>query len=146
MIPVEVIQSPACVSLPHYAFRLLILFAAQFTGRNNGDLEMTWERALRGGMTGKRQLCQGLVMLALRGLILKTRQGGIAAGRGMGRKPTLYAVTWRKIDPCEGKLEVPATEHSSEAWRDWQPPAKGLPGGHVKPNTQRTLGRACNHV
>src|SRR5882724_7752117 len=44
-IPVEVLTSVACRTLPAYAVRVLLAVAAQYRGNNNGDLALTFATA-----------------------------------------------------------------------------------------------------
>ena len=113
-IPVEVLTSDACRTLPHSAVRVLIALCAQFRGRNNGDLSLTWRIVQLYGVRRKAHLVKGLGLLLERGLIVKTRQGG---KRPLG--PSLYAITWQPIDECNGKLEVQWSMTASDAWARW---------------------------
>lgn len=123
MIPVQVLTSSACVSLPNYALRVLLALAAQFRGKNNGDLALTWSMAKTFGIVSREHHVNGIALLLEHGLIVKTRQGG---KKPMG--PCLYALTWHPIDQCNGKLEVPMSMTPSHAWSRWTlstpPPAK----------------------
>jgi hypothetical protein len=67
------------------------------------------------GMRSRRQVFAALAMLEDRGLITKTRQGGL----GMGCN--LYAVTWFGINECNGKLDVSPNPVPTNAWREWRP-------------------------
>jgi hypothetical protein len=124
MIPDEVLVSQALISLPHYCGVLLMAFAAQYRGMNGGDLAMTFGIARRYGIRSKKQLVAGLRLLQQHGLVRKTLQGG---KRPFG--PCLYAVTWRQIDACGGKLEIGPTNAPSNAWAKWVPtlPEKKVP-------------------
>jgi hypothetical protein len=46
------------------------------------------------------------------GLIEMTRQGGL-------NRCSLYALTWRPIDDCKGKLDCAATKNASGKWKEW---------------------------
>ncbi len=127
MIPVEVLESEACRTLPCYAHRLLIAIAAQYRGRNNGDLAMTRVIARRFGINSQDHLVYGLAALMERGLIRKMRQGG---KKPMG--PTLYAVTWHPVDDLKGKIEHGPTTTAANPWASWKSPASGLPTDQTK--------------
>jgi hypothetical protein len=114
-IPVEVLLSDACRTAPNYAFRALVVIAAQYRGRNNGDLALTWKTARAFGLNSKKLLIKSIGLLLERGLVQKTRQGG---KRPMG--PCLYAVTWHPIDECDGKLDVQKSLAASHAWVRWR--------------------------
>src|SRR6187551_1784788 len=50
MLPTEVLTSPACKSIPHYALRTLAAIACTYHGANNGDLSITSKRAEEHGI------------------------------------------------------------------------------------------------
>jgi hypothetical protein len=114
MIPVEVLTSDACCTLPNYAVRVLLAIAAQYRGKNNGDLAMTRATAREFGITSQEHLVTSLSALLERGLIQKTRQGG---KKPLG--PSLYAVTWQPIDDLAGKIEAGATMCAANTWAKW---------------------------
>jgi len=118
-LPVEVLKSAACITLPNYAVRVLLAIAAQYRGKNNGDLAMTRATAREFGIVSQQHLVSGLSTLLERGLIQKTRQGG---KKPLG--PCLYAVTWQPIDDLAGKIESGATTSASNDWAKW---TSGLP-------------------
>ena len=113
-VPVEVLKSDACRTLPAYAFRALIAFAAEYRGNNNGDIALTWSTGKPYGIASKKQLVASITMLQERQLILKTRQGG---KRPLG--PCLYALTWRPIDELRPKIDMAPNPIPSHAWAKW---------------------------
>jgi hypothetical protein len=113
-IPVEVLMSEAQTSLPNFAVRILVAFAAQYRGNNNGDLALTWSIGKTFGIDSKKQLVAGIATLLERGLIEKTRQGG---KKPLG--PCLYAITWQPINDLAGKIESGPTTTASNAWAKW---------------------------
>jgi hypothetical protein len=115
MLPDQVFTSEACRTLPHSALRVLLALCAQYRGRNNGDLALTWATCRPYGINSKWQLADALAMLLERGLIQKTRQGG---KKPLG--PCLYSLTWLPIDECGGKLEVSMSMTPSHAWSEWK--------------------------
>jgi hypothetical protein len=119
-IPVEVLTSEACTTLPNYSVRVLIAVAAQYRGNNNGNLAMTRSIAREFGITSQGHLVQSLAALLERRLIVKTRQGGKKPLR-----PCLYAVTWQPISDLRDKIESGPTTTASNAWSTWTsgPPA-----------------------
>jgi hypothetical protein len=141
-IPVEVLQSDTCMTLPNYSVRVLLAIAAQYRGNNNGDLSMTRSIALSFGIRSQQHLVTSLSMLLERGLIEKTRQGG---KKPFG--PTLYAITWQPIDDIRGKIGSGPTTTAKNTWVKWSPDlpghqpsikhqvrrrtASGLPADHV---------------
>lgn len=118
-IPVDVLTSDAARTLPAYAVRVLLAIAAQYRGKNNGDLALAWAMARPFGISSKGQLVESLALLQERCLIVKTRQGG---KKPLG--PTLYAVTWQPIDNLRGKIDAAPTATASNAWATW---SSGLP-------------------
>lgn len=113
-IPVEVLTSEACTSLPNSAVRILVAFAAQYRGNNNGDLALTWSIGKTFGIRSKEQLITGIAMLLDRGLTQKTRQGG---KKPLG--PCLYALTWQPINDLAGKIESGPTTCAANNWAKW---------------------------
>lgn len=117
-IPVEVLTSDACRTLPHWARTDLLAIAAQYRGNNNGDLALTESIGRQFGINSKWQLVDGLALLLERGLIQRTRQGG---KKPLG--PSLYALTWQPIDDLQGKIDSGPTTAPSNAWVRWVGPA-----------------------
>ena len=101
----EYFQSPQYAALSPRAVKLLIDLYCQFRGTNNGDLTAAWTVMKQRGWTSKSQLQKALVELEARDWILRTRQGSI-------NKASLYAVTFRGIDYCSGKLDAGVTPDS----------------------------------
>lgn len=114
MIPVEVMQSEAFITLPNYAVRVLLVAAAQYRGNNNGDIAVTRSIAAPYGVTSHEHLVKGLAHLLARLLLQKTRQGG---KKPLG--PTLYALTWRPINDLGTKIDIGPTVIASNAWAKW---------------------------
>jgi hypothetical protein len=133
MIPVEVLTSEACRTLPSYAVRLLLAIAAQYRGKNNGDLAMTRTTARAFGVLSQGHLVEGISALLARGLIQKTRQGG---KKPLG--PCLYAVTWQQIDDLGGKIECGPTTCAANTWAQWSSgPPKDRIGSAGGPESAR---------
>ena len=138
-IPTEVLTSPAFTSLPNYTVRLLLIAAAQYRGRNNGDIAVTYDIARNMGLASKKHLVRGLKLLLDRGLLVRTRVGG---KRPLG--PTLYALGWAAIDDLRNKFDpgVVATIYPPNAWASWKPFASstGLPGDQRSAVHNKTTG------
>lgn len=98
-IPKEVLGSEAYFSLRGWQVKLLVDIASQFNGKNNGDLTAAWSVMRERGWKSPGTLNKALKDLLDTGLIEETRSGG-------RHRCTLYAVTWRGIDECKGKLDV----------------------------------------
>jgi hypothetical protein len=139
-IPVDVLRSEACASLPNYAVRVLLIASAQYRGVNNGDIAITWSTACEYGLCSKWQLVRALDMLLERGLLIKTRQGG---RRPLG--PTLYALGWRPIDDLR-KFDprISPTATAPNGWQGWTAGGMDrdcrLGGNGVRPKFNGTSG------
>lgn len=114
-VPVDVLKSPACRTLPLSALKVLICIASQYKGHRNGDMSIARPIVEEFGMRSRRQIFGAVKLLEERGLITKTRQGGLGIGCN------LYAVTWFGIDECGGKHDVVPRAVPTNAWRMWIP-------------------------
>jgi hypothetical protein len=112
--------SHAFKTLPLGYQRVLWLIAAQFDGTNNGDLSLSRKQALAFGCNNERHRAGGLRELERRGLIVKTRAGGVRYGN---KQPTLWALAWRAITH-EAGVELDYPKLPPNGWRkfdDTQP-------------------------
>lgn len=105
-IPHGALSSDSYKALDGWAARLLIDIAGQYKGYNNGDLCAAWSIMQARGWKSKGTLHRALSALLEAGLIEQTRQGG-------RNRCSLYAVTWRAIDECKGKLDISPTKAPS---------------------------------
>lgn len=103
------IPSPASV-LSHKAAHLFDNLIAQYNGKNNGDLSVAPKIMELFGWKSRGSINDALVELLAYGFIEQTRQGG-------RNKCSLYALTFKPIDDCNGKLDVPATNVASNLWK-----------------------------
>lgn len=101
-IPHDVLSSESYRELDGWTVKLLVDIAGQFKGNNNGDLTAAWSLMQARGWKSKGTLHKALKALLAAGMIEQTRQGG-------RNRCSLYAVTWRPIDECRGKLDVKPT-------------------------------------
>ncbi|MGU9744905.1 hypothetical protein ACV3X4_07665, partial [Pseudomonas aeruginosa] len=85
---------------------VLLGLLRQYRGVNNGDLSATFASASEWGIGSKATLAKALEELQERNLIIRTREGRFIKPGGCC---ALYALTWRPIDPCDGKIEVSPT-------------------------------------
>lgn len=99
-LPHDVLYSGAYTSLSARARMLLIDIAAQIRGNNNGDLCAAWKLMKPRGWRSEATLNAAKKELLASGLVCETRMGA------RPNKATLYAVTWRDLDDCKGKLEM----------------------------------------
>ncbi|MNE11447.1 hypothetical protein D3C80_1042060 [compost metagenome] len=89
------------------ANKVLMVIGSQYNGRNNGDLSATHSVLQKWGGMAESTLAKALKELQDRNLILRTRTN--YKGRD-GARCALYALTWKPIDECPGKmLEVGPT-------------------------------------
>lgn len=109
-IPAEVLNSPNMRMATTKAKAMLLDIGAQFRGSNNGDICITWSDLRQRGWKSKQTMERAMHELLRLGLIEQTRQGGLHCA-------SLFAFTWQPIDPCGGKLDVPATAVASHRWR-----------------------------
>ncbi len=100
------------------AVKLLLNVARQYNGRNNGDLCVTLKVMKKYGWTSNDTLHRALECLQHYGMLSVTRKGNL-------NKCSLYALTWKKIDKHNGKLDVASTTQASGLWKEpvekWKP-------------------------
>lgn len=106
LLPHAVQDSEDFVALSGGALKVLLGLLRQYKGSNNGDLSATHSQAKAWGIGSKTTLSKALEELQERALIICTRQGRFIKPGGCC---ALYAITWKAIDDCGGKLEVNAT-------------------------------------
>jgi hypothetical protein len=114
-IPHDVIHSANWRRASGNAIKLAIDLLAQFNGANNGDLSAPFSAMQKRGWKSSGTLKRAELEALHYGLIEKTRQGGL-------NRCNLYAVTWKPIDDCKGKLDIASTRVASGAWRKEVPP------------------------
>jgi len=90
------------ISLSPVALKLLIDILGQYHGGNNGDLVITRSFLKMRGWNSVSQTYKARDELVEKGLILLARQGG-------RNRCSLYAITWKNIDECKGKIDIKPT-------------------------------------
>lgn len=100
----------ATANLSHTAYRLLDNLLAQYNGYNNGDLCASMTVMKLYGWTSSGTVNNAVKELIAEGFIEKTRQGG-------RNQCSLYAVTWKPINECNGKHNVKETSKPSNLWK-----------------------------
>ena len=98
---------------------LVIDIAAQYNGRNNGDLCAPLSVMRKLGWKSSDQLFKARKDIVDRGLVQVAREGGL-------NKCTLYALTWFPIDECDGKLDIASTITAPNDWKHPPDPNGGL--------------------
>ena len=109
-LPFVLTESPNYCRLSHLAARMLIEVARQYNGRNNGDLAATAKTLGPRGWNSNESITRALKELEHYGFIVRTRQGGL-------NRCNLYAITWKGIDECGGKLDVSANPVPTNNWK-----------------------------
>jgi hypothetical protein len=112
-LPKHVLGSEAYRSLSGWEVKLLVDIASQFSGKNNGDLGASWTVMKCRGWNSPSTLNKALKGILNAGMIQETRSGG-------RHRCTLYAVTWRGIDDCKGKLDVNSTIAPSNLFQNFR--------------------------
>src|SRR5690554_388039 len=107
-IPDVVIESDSFRELSANAVRLLLLFAYQYRGNNNGDLSAPLSFTENWGILSSATLSKTLKELQAANLILKTRDPTRNRSSPHGQC-ALYALTWQSIDECKGKHDCNPT-------------------------------------
>lgn len=97
-VPLFIMQTLAYAALPHLARSLLYELCAQHNGSNNGYLSLTRNDLALRGFVSPPSTQRAIDALIDAGLITKTRQGGIAKGRGGKHTCSLYALNWYPIN------------------------------------------------
>jgi len=94
-------------SLSGGAVKLLLEFARQYKGKNNGDLTAAFSILKNRGFNSKDTIRRAIFELVSSRLIIETREGRFI---NPGGRCALYAITWKNIDECPGKeLNEPPT-------------------------------------
>src|SRR5258705_629404 len=110
-LPRAVLESSAYLGLSTYAVKLLVDFGVQYNGSNNGDLAAVWRFMRARGWRSQETLARAKKELLDSQLIVETRKGG------RPNRASLYALTFFRLDYCEGKLDISATGFPYGAWK-----------------------------
>ena len=116
-LPHDVINSENFSCLSGNAVKLLVQIAAQYNGKNNGDLTLAWSCMKTRGWKSPATLNRARKILIDYGMIVMTRQGGLG-------KASLYAITWQSVNECQGKHEHPVTQVAPGTWKEPPDPAR----------------------
>ncbi|WP_428384133.1 hypothetical protein [Nevskia ramosa] len=131
---------PNFKTLTPHAKALLFEFLGQIRTANNGDLSCHWKRMSAAGWRSRTTVEKARAELEARGWIVRTFQGSL------GNRCNLYAVTWRGIDECKGKLHVSANSVPLHFWKTGGNPWLER-DQHIRPRARRkplTSGCASN--
>jgi hypothetical protein len=113
-IPHNVLNSIAYSKLSAYAVKLLIDIGSEYRGTNNGDLNATFNSLKKKNWHSKGTLNNAIKELKEFGFIEVSRQGG-------RNKCSLYALTFRPVNICKGKLDIKHTDKPSNLWKNFEP-------------------------
>ena len=105
-LPHMVMDSEDFRALSGGALKVLMGLLRQLKAANNGDLSASFGQAEEWGVRSKSTLSAALEELQARNLITRTREGRFT---NPGGRCALYALTWRPINECGGKIEVSPT-------------------------------------
>ncbi len=109
-MPHAILESNSYAKLSAPAVKLMLDLYGQYKGSNNGDFAMAWSMMSKRGWRSKDTLYRGRDELLDKGFIIQTRQGG-------KHRCSLYAVTWKPIDDCNGKLDCSSTRTALGYWK-----------------------------
>lgn len=107
-IPHSVLDSVAFMGASHPARSLLFELLRQHDGKNNGHLHLATSWLSKRGWASADGIQKAKVEALERGLIIKTREGGLNIG------PDRYALTWLPISNFVGLYIAPKDYHPGE--------------------------------
>jgi hypothetical protein len=107
-IPHVVLDSESYCMLSGNALKVLMAIYHQYKGGNNGDLCAPFSYAKKYRIASETTWYKSIKELIAADLILCTRDP-IKLRNNAGGQCSLYAVTWRPINECKGKIDVSAT-------------------------------------
>ena len=122
-LPRAAMQSPAVATLNNLPFRVLTIAAAECTGFNNGNINLVRANLKQYGVHRSGAVQTAIDELIERGLLVKTRQGGLGSC-------SLYAVPWFELtkDPkAIRKLDHPLPRLPDMRFMAWQKQNAGAP-------------------
>lgn len=108
-LPHFMLKSAEFASLSGNSVKLLLELAAQYDGKNNGNLSATSTTLAERGWS-PATIARAKVQLIEAGFVLKTRQGHRHAC-------DLFAITWQPVDACDGKHQEPVESVPSHRWQ-----------------------------
>jgi hypothetical protein len=112
-LPRRFLTSDAIASLSNLAFRILVVAAAEFNGHNNGDISLARPILAQYGIARSGAVQKGIEVLKERGLLIRTRQGGLG-------QCSLYALAWEPLTEKHGKLDRPLPKLPDTRFLWWQ--------------------------
>ena len=134
-LPHQVFEHPDYQALGGSAVKLLMDFACQYNGRNNGDLSAAYSQLKDRGWKSRSTISDAVNELLERNIITRTREGRF---QNPGATCALYALNWYPIDECHGKLDVAPTRVPPRAFSAELSPTPSPKNG---PGSIQDLGR-----
>jgi hypothetical protein len=108
-IPTALLDSVAFMGASYPAKALLYDLIRQHNGSNNGRLQLSFAWLEKRGWNSRDTVQRARDELIARGLLVKTKQGGLNIG------PSWYALTWLPISNFVG-LDMQAKDYHRGAW------------------------------
>lgn len=111
MLPVDLVMHVSVTTLDHAAFRVLVVLATEYRGKNNGAVGITRAQAKAAGVGGKNTLYRALKNLIDRGLIEITSHASRVPPR-----PAMYSMAWLPVDDTEHSIRTRTPSHNYRSW------------------------------
>lgn len=108
-LPHNVIESDSFCKLSGVALKVLLIIYRQYNGSNNGDLSAPFSKATTINIGSQTTWYRAIKELIKADLIMVTRDSMKKYQGNPHGLCTLFAVTWKKIDECNGKLNCSPT-------------------------------------
>jgi hypothetical protein len=116
MVPLTLLRHDNFARLSPWVTKLVFDLARQYTGFNNGYLCASRSLMAQCGWRSSNTLHRAVAELEHYRILTRTQQGGT-------NRPTLHALTWRRIDDKPGKpLDERPTIRPTDLWKEVQPP------------------------
>ena len=136
MVPLTLLRHPNFIRLSPFAVKLLMDLARQFSGFNNGFLCASRSLMRECGWSSAATLQKAVEELEHYGLIIRTQQGG-------RNRPTLHALSWRRIDDKPGRhLDVRPSIAPTDDWKQERPLFVRTQGKRKSPRNRSARLRA----
>ncbi len=108
-LPHSVMDSDSFRKLSGNAIKVLLFIYRQYNSRNNGDLSAPFVKAASINIGSQSTWYKAIKELIAADLIMVTRDSMKKHQGNPHGLCTLFAVTWKKIDECNGKINCAPT-------------------------------------
>ncbi|NEX60629.1 hypothetical protein [Noviherbaspirillum galbum] len=132
LMPHRVLHSPQYHALPGNAVKLLLDIAAQYNGKNNGDLSIAWKIMQPKGWKSEATLNKAKKELLASGFIAETRKGRLP------NLCSLYGITWQPLDH-DPKYDIGPLGFPMYAWETTSVPRLKMPKAAATSTTASTV-------